>query len=76
MIAIDENSAARLANGSSIPDIGLGTKFASTPAAAAKVQDDLENLQEYAPPAGRSTSESSPTSVILRTARVSTEQSD
>ena len=75
MVAIDETSAARLAAGSSIPEIGLGTKFASTPAAAAKVQDDLKSLQEYLT-SRKINFRVFTDSVILRTARWSTEQSD
>jgi uncharacterized protein (TIGR02599 family) len=75
MVAIDENSAARLANGSSIPDLGLGTKFVTSPTAAAKVEDDLKNLQDYLV-SRKINFRVFTESVILRTARWSTEQSD
>jgi len=75
MVAIDENSAGRLAKGSALPDFGLSGKFVSGPGAAAKVKDDLNNLQQYLT-SQRINFRVFTDSVILRTARWSSEQSN
>jgi uncharacterized protein (TIGR02599 family) len=45
MVAIDEASAVRIANGPTIPNLGLSSLFVSGPSAAANVTTDLQTLQ-------------------------------
>ncbi|HSI87311.1 MAG TPA: Verru_Chthon cassette protein C [Candidatus Methylacidiphilales bacterium] len=75
MVAIDEASAIRLAQGSTAPDVGLTGLFTSGPGAAAKFRTDLETLQ------ARLTEKHInfrvfTSDVVIRGARWSTEQSN
>ncbi len=69
MVALDENSARRLENGSSIPDVGLDGLFTEPE----KYEDDLRKLEDRLSQKNLSYRVFS-TSVYLREAKWSTEQ--
>jgi len=46
MVAIDEASAARLAQGSTMPDLGLDSLFLTGGTGASKLKDDLHTLEQ------------------------------
>ncbi|GAT32258.1 Verru_Chthon cassette protein C [Terrimicrobium sacchariphilum] len=75
MIAIDENSAARLTTGTSPPDFGLAGKFAFGSGAAAKVEQDLQDLQDHLAKQNINFRVFT-ANVVVRAARWSTEQSN
>ncbi|HSI86063.1 MAG: Verru_Chthon cassette protein C [Candidatus Methylacidiphilales bacterium] len=73
MVAIDEASATRLAQGSTAPDVGLTGLFIAGPTAATKFRTDLETLQTRLT-AKRINFRVFTAAVVLRGARWSTEQ--
>ncbi|PTY02920.1 prepilin-type cleavage/methylation domain-containing protein [Verrucomicrobia bacterium LW23] len=75
MVAIDEASAARLAQGTTAPDVGLTGLFVAGPGAAARVRDDLRTLQERLTQR-RIQFRVFTSDVVIRGARWSTEQSN
>lgn len=46
MVAIDEASAARLANGTAMPDLGLDSLFLTGGSGASKFKEDLKTLEQ------------------------------